>query len=123
MSYCRWSCDGFRSDVYCYADVSGGYTTHVARNKVAGDIPVVPPLPRTTDREVLKPWLEAHNKMMAFVAEADHEPLGLPVDGETFNDETLPEFLNRLLWLRQLGYRVPQFAIDAVQDEIINPES
>lgn len=123
MSYCRWSCDGFRSDVYCYADTAGGYTTHVARNKVAGDIPVVPPMPRTTDRDVLQPWLEAHNQMMAFVAEADHEPLGLPVDGESFNDDTLPELLNRLLWLRQLGYRVPQFAIDAVQDEIINPES
>jgi hypothetical protein len=30
MSYCRWSCDDFRSDVYTYAHIDGTWTTHVA---------------------------------------------------------------------------------------------
>lgn len=32
MSYCRWSSDNFKCDVYVYADVSGGWTTHVKRD-------------------------------------------------------------------------------------------
>lgn len=39
MSYCRWSSDDFECDLYCYADVRGGYTTHVAgRDKKGKDI-------------------------------------------------------------------------------------
>ena len=37
MSYCRWSSDNFQCDVYCYADVSGGYTTHVKDGKTYND--------------------------------------------------------------------------------------
>lgn len=29
MSYCRWSTDDGRSDVYVYHDIRGGWTTHV----------------------------------------------------------------------------------------------
>ena len=39
MSYCRFSSEDFSSDVYCYADCSGGFTTHVASNRIIGDIP------------------------------------------------------------------------------------
>ena len=117
MSYCRFSCDSFRSMVYCYEDCSGGYTTHVAASKALCDIPQVPNFPRSPDQADIQAWLDAHNKMMAYLDTAERAPIGLPVDGQSFNDPTLPEFLNRLLWLRALGYYVPQFAIDAVQDE------
>lgn len=37
MSYCRWSSDNFECDLYCYSDVNGGYTTHVAGRRRQGD--------------------------------------------------------------------------------------
>ena len=41
MSYCRWSSDRWQSDVYCYSDVIGGYTTHVARSRREGHAPEI----------------------------------------------------------------------------------
>ena len=43
--------------------------------------------------------------------------IGLPEDGETFNDATAEECADRLEYLRALGYRVPQYAIDALREE------
>lgn len=34
MSYCRWSCLDFKSDVYVYANINGAWTIHVAGNRV-----------------------------------------------------------------------------------------
>lgn len=125
MSYCRFSCDSFRSMVYCYEDCSGGYTTHVAASKALGDVPRVPNFPFSQSEADIQAWFAAHQAMMAYLDTAERAPIGLPVDGESFNDATLPEFLNRLLWLRAIGYYVPQHAIDAVQAEILDlpPES
>ena len=68
MSYCRWSSDGFKSDVYVYADVAGGFTCHVT-------------------------------------------------DGKTFNVSTAMTMANELTVLRNMGYHVPQYAIDALYEE------
>jgi hypothetical protein len=44
MSYCRWSSENFklRPLLLFYEDVGGGWTTHVAGNRVLGTIPPVP---------------------------------------------------------------------------------
>ena len=89
MSYCRWSSDGGQCDVHCYADVSGGFTTHVAANK-------------------------ATNPLL---------PIGLPHDGKTFNDSTLRKFLDRLIYLKGLGYIVPDWVIEDVEMEIRENDS
>lgn len=125
MSYCRFSCDSFRSMVYCYESYGGGYVTHVAASKAVGDVPRVPTFPVSQDEAAIATWLAAHRAMMDYLSTAERAPIGLSVDGETFDDDTLPELLNRLLWLRAIGYTVPQHAIDAVQAEILDlpPES
>ena len=38
-------------------------------------------------------------------------------DGESFNDDTASECAKTLMLLRGVGYRVPQYAIDALRDE------
>lgn len=43
--------------------------------------------------------------------------IGLPMDGKAFNDETAEACAGRLEALRTLGYRVPQYAIDALREE------
>lgn len=83
MSYCRWSDHG--CDVYCYADIRGGYTTHVASNHVV---------------------------------KGERKPVGLSHDGKSFNEPDLTLFLSRLLYLKDVGYGVPDFVIQTVREEI-----
>ena len=115
MSYCRWSCDDYRSDVYCYAHVHGGFVTHVASVRVIYAEPLPDPVP--FDGGHLDQWLDRHRKVSEMMAAAAREPLGLPFDGETFDDSTPGEMADRLEWLRGLGYRVPQYAIDRLREE------
>ncbi len=113
MSYCRWSTDDFGCDLYCYEDVHGGWTTCVAGNRPVGDIPKVTasfdePAELARQMNVQHKWLET----------CERAPIGLPHDGEIFNDPTLEQFKARLLSLRALGYRFPDAVLDEVEIEI-----
>lgn len=115
MSYCRWSCDDYQSDVYCYEHVYGGFVTHVANVRVIYADPIPDPAP--FDDGHLDQWLDRHRKVSEMMAAAKRELIGLPFDGETFDDSTPGETADRLEWLRGLGYRVPQHAIDTLRAE------
>ena len=112
MSYCRWSSDDFKSDVYCYADCGGGYTTHVAANKVIGDIPSVD---FDADPDA---FIAQHRAQMKFLESCAREEIKLPHAGETFNDSTLEEFRARLVTLKDLGYYVPPYVFVEIDAEI-----
>lgn len=114
MSYCRWSSNNFKCDVYCYEDVNGGYTTHVAGLRVVGKVPPEPDI-RKVPVEV---WLAAHEDQMAFLDTAKRKPIGLPHDGESFNDPTLEAFEERLRGLKEMGYYVPKHVFRAIAEEI-----
>jgi len=85
MSYCRWSSDNWQCDLYCYDDISGGITTHVAGYRCV---------------------------------KGRKRRIGLPHDGERFNDPDSKSFLRRLLYLRSLGYRFPDYVIEQVKKDI-----
>lgn len=116
MSYCRWSCDDFECDLYCYSDVSGGWTIHVAGNRHVGKAPSVAsafdqPFDGVRAAALFKAqsdWLEA----------AERVPIGLPHDGETFREPTIAAFRDRLISLRALGYRFPDYVLDGVDEEV-----
>lgn len=116
MSYCRWSSDNWKCDLYCYADVMGGYTTHVATNRVVGEVPEAPFSLLMEGKH--KEFLKAHKKQMDFLEKCKREKIGLPYDGESFNDRTLDDFLARLLHLREVGYNFPDYVIENLLDEI-----
>lgn len=113
MSYCRWSSGDFQCDVYVYEDCDGGFTTHVAGKKHI----FKGPLPPDVSIEDSKAYFERYRKVMKMVDEAELVDIGLPCDGESYNDETAGECANRLESLRDMGYRVPQYAIDALREE------
>jgi len=115
MSYCRWSSDNFRCDVYVYGDVSGGYTTHVAARRHRGRVPKVP----VADFDTTSPeeWLEAHRRQMKWLGTARYKSIGLPEDGNSFSDATPGECADRLEHLRSLGYHVPDYAIQSLREE------
>lgn len=118
MSYCRWSSDNWRCPLYCYADAGGGWTTHVAGNKPIG-VPEIPPFPyREGEEAKLAEWTAAYKAQMEFLKTAERRDIELPYAGETFNDPTLEAFRDRLLALRAVGYDVPDYVLERVEEEM-----
>lgn len=115
MSYCRFSSDNFKCDVYCYESAHGGFVIHVAKNRRVGatPIPELPPLLSVTPEE----FREAHKRQSEWLNTAVVVPIGLPDDGETYDADTAEETANMLISLRAKGYRVPQYAIDTLLEE------
>lgn len=118
MSYCRWSSDDFQCDLYCYADVSGGYTTHVAGNKSVGEIPKTDWVGFMNKTISAEEFAEQHSKQYEWLDKCERKPLGLPCDGESFNDATAELWLKRLMELRAMGYRFPDHVIDDAKAEM-----
>jgi len=115
MAYCRFSTDDFKCDIYVYEDCNGGYTTHLAKNKVEYQTPLPEPIELNTDNVI--DWHERHHTVMHLHDEAKRVEIHLPFAGESFNDETAEELLDRLLQLRRIGYRFPFSVIEAVREE------
>lgn len=119
MSYCRWSSDGFQCDLYCYEDVTGGWTTHVAarrrRERISPDFQDIIKMPREQWNAALKLY---NAELTKALSAEDHPPIGLPYDGETFNDPTLEAFLERVIMLRDAGYKMPSYLIPNIEQEI-----
>lgn len=112
MSYCRWSSDDWQCDLYVYEGGSS-FVTHVAGNRVVGDIPKTP-RPTQDNREA---FIAAHQAQMAFMDGCQRAPILLPHAGASFSDATPGECADRLEMLRALGYKVPQYAIDELREE------
>lgn len=115
MSYCRWSTDDFQCDLYVYEDCSGGYTTHVAENRVIYKEPLPAVVPLTPG--TLKEWHARHEKVYQMLHNVERAPIGLPHDGETFNDDTPEELLDRITRLIDMGYRCPPSVLEAIREE------
>ena len=116
MSYCRWSSDNWRCNLYCYE--GGGWTTHVAGRQRVG-VENLPPNPLGIIGK-LDPdeWMlryKAHHVALESLPFAD---IDLPHAGETFHDATLEEFKERLLYLRGIGYHFPDHVLERVNEEI-----
>jgi hypothetical protein len=114
MSYCRWSSDNYKSDLYCYEDFRGGWTTHVASNRIVGDVPPLPDILSVSTED----YMAAYRVQSAFLDTAERRPIGGPHDGETFNDHTLEAFKERLLSLRAAGYCFPDYVLEEVDEEM-----
>jgi hypothetical protein len=119
MSYCRWSTDDFQCDLYCFEHVDRYFQTYVAGRRLV----YKEPLPPEVSFEDTEAWIERHTKIMEMVSEGEHIPIGLPYDGEEFRDSTLEKMLNRIKELKKIGYIVPDFVIENIEEEIKSYES
>jgi len=119
MSYCRWSSDNWKSDVYCYEHVDGGWTTHVAGLQYVGldTLPVETKLSDYTTENATE-WIAAYKAYHEALGKLEMVPIGLVHDGKTFNDSTLETFRARLVMLRDEGYYVPAYVFEAIDEEI-----
>lgn len=117
MSYCRFSSDNWKSDIYAFTHVDGGYVIHVAACRYVNPDPIpvlpeeawhtLPPGELTQILEAQQAWRDA----------ATLEPIGLEQDGEQFNVDTAAECVELLNKLSDAGYHVPAFAIKALEEE------
>ena len=127
MSYCRWSSDGMKCDVYVYEHYSDGYVCHVAARKIVNldEAPHVPSFfDYTTDEdgrltdESIQDYMVKHRAWNEWLKEsAIRKDIGLEFDGKTFSHDSATTMANDLYILKQMGYQVPQYAIDALYEE------
>jgi hypothetical protein len=115
MSYCRFSTDDFQCDVYCYESFMGGFAIHVAGNRVIPCEPLPPPIALTKDG--IPEYLERSEIVREILDRSPRTAIGLQHDGEEFMEPDAGAAAERLKYLRDLGYNVPQFAIDALIEE------
>lgn len=123
MAYCRWSSDNWNCDLYCYEDVSGGFTIHIAGRRRIGEIPSDRWEDFMSGRIGAEEFAKLHREQLDV---ADNLPLihiDLPHAGECFNEASLEEFKNRLLYLRGLGYNFPDHVLDQIDQEIRERDS
>lgn len=107
MAFCRWSSMDWACDLYCY-ESSQGIVTHVAEQKVIGDIPKVDSsLFLNFTKENSEKFFEQQKAQFDFLETAERKPIGLKYDGQTFYDDK-DTFLYRLKMLREEGYRFPE---------------
>lgn len=120
MSYCRWSSDNWKCDLYCYKDVHGGWTTHVAGRRRVGldQLPPDPLLLLTAGGIDSGEWHKKYVEHHAILESLPFEEITLPYAGATFNDSTLESFREHLLHLRSVGYNFPDYVLEEIDQEI-----
>lgn len=117
MSYCRFSSDDFCCDVYVFEDVSGGYTTYVAANRV--DFKEALPSKLSYDNP---DYFNRELQVLKMVHESEKLPINLPFAGEHFHDASAQECIGTLEMLKKTGYRVPDYAIESLADDVSQAE-
>lgn len=112
MSYCRWSTNNFRCDVYVY-ESGDSWVIHVAGNKllIPDDFPDEPSL------DDVDAWLEHFRLLSQLIKTIQRVPLNLGYDGETFELSSPGECADTLTMLAESGYRVPASVIAELREE------
>lgn len=118
MSYCRFSSNCFRSDVYVYEGWNG-FAIHVAGTRHYSEQPRPEP-PDDMDPEKFVAYYAACKE---WVKAAELRPIGLPYDCQDFYFSTPGEAAQKLIELRDMGYWVPEYAIEALQEEQIEMDN
>lgn len=127
MSYCRWSSMNGACDIYAY-EGDFGYAIHVAGQKRV-NIENAPPDPFDAflleDKEEALKEFQRRQKIRNEWDELNKEyaPIGLAYDGQSYTEETLQDFKERLLILREAGYKFPDYVLTAIEEEIDEEET
>jgi hypothetical protein len=119
MSYCRWSSDNFKCDIYAYHSCYDVYTIHVASNRIVEELPKVDyKLLLSKHPEDYKEYMLQAKARDSFMQSVTRKPIGLPFDGESYDCETLQEFYYKMIELRNVGYSFPDYVLDEIKEEM-----
>ncbi len=110
MSYCWFSSDNWKSDVYIY-DGSEGITCHVSTIYYNGYIPKLP------DIKTCKPgeWSKALEKQYRALDKCIKMKHKSDLAGDTFYTKDPQEMIRYLRIIQQEGFHVPSFIFDELE--------
>ena len=106
VSYCRYSCDDWRSDVYCFESMAG-FEVHVAQNRFK-----VPPKRMTAKISDHEEYLKQHYEQLEELEKLERIDIDLQYSGEHFIFDTEKEMVDWLKELVKIGYNVPANVIN-----------
>lgn len=118
MSYCRFSTNGFRSDVYAYQDNNEAYVVHVAATRAIIPDDLNPPgfdTPPDRFTEIYLTWYRAYDALPRVT-------LAQESAGKTFYESTLEDLEERLRDLQAEGLTVPDMAFEEIEFEMRDKE-
>lgn len=122
MSYCRFSTDNFRSDVYVYHG-DDGYVCHIASRKIS-NIDQCPEISISLSLEDNQKFIERYRIRQEWM---ENRALRVPIEhhlaGTTFTTDTSEDMVEELLFLREEGFHIPQNAIDMLSLLSVSEES
>lgn len=116
MSYCRFSSDNHKSDVYVYASVYGGFDVHIAKKRYR-NADQIPELPFILDCSV-EEFNAAYTRQREWFEDAETEDIDLIYAGSYKNLSTLAETKEFLLELKDIGYYIPESCLERINEEI-----
>lgn len=114
MSYCRWSSNDHQCDLYIYEDARDLWVTHVASSRVQYIEPLPPPVNAVTEWQR---WMDRYATVSRLFDRSPHVPIGLPYDGQSFEDDSPGACADRVAMLRALGYQCPDHVEGALREE------
>ena len=117
MSICRFSSDDFTCDLYCYQS-DGGFFIHVAANRYVGECPKVDWAGFHSKQISAVEFTGQFNRQLTWLQTCDRADIALPHAGKTLVEPTLEAFRDRLIELRDLGFRFPVEVLKEVDAEI-----
>lgn len=117
MSYCRWSSDAFKSDLYVYEHVGGFWAIHLAGSRYVGDVPALAYPTDANDPEQVEAFRASYDAQQKFLDGATTVPIDLPHAGETYHEPTPGAAADRIEQLVSIGYHVPAGVVEALRQE------
>lgn len=125
MSYCRWSSDNFKCDIYAYESCHGGFDIWIASNRIVGE----PPkggyglILEDNSKENIEKFVEQERARSKWMDSCKREPIELPFVGDHFNEPDLESFYNRMIKLRGIGYNFPDYVLETIKEEMNESET
>lgn len=119
MSYCRWSCIGYGSDLYVYQS-DRGWESIIAGSRYTNleDAPTLLEFDANATPDQLNEWHRRYEERWAWLREhGQHEDLPDFPGGRFHLDDTPGECAARLRKMRAAGFRVPDYAIEQLEQE------
>lgn len=117
MSYCRFSSDDWRSDVYVYAHCDGHWQIHVAANRIDPPPVRVDEALLTGDSPDPETWAAQFSAQTASVTSSSRKNIDHPLAGSDHAAETPGAAADILDGLKSAGFRIPDGVIDTLRDE------
>lgn len=120
MSYCRWSSDDHRSDLYVYPSREG-WSVHVAGRRAQVDRSTLPAI--TADRLAdpdawFDEWQARHQALSALLEDAEYTDIDLPHAGDSCDFDSPAEAADAIEWLAAIGFHVPDGVVDVLRAEV-----